>query len=147
MSRLLKAMAFVFGFLPGLIIAYLSVKGLFHLPQSFLDGDYFSAVAITGFHFSVLIGVAALLRYILGTDPNRIRVGSLAGLVGMLVFVAAPFVRMFLVHIDINEPPVRSGWDTYGISVLFSMVAAGPMVALFLLALSAWIGKFRGTVR
>lgn len=147
MSRLLKTVALVFGFVPGLIIAYFSVKGLLRLPQSFLEGNYLSAVAMTGFHLLIFIGVATLLRYIVGTDLNRIRVGSLAGLIGMLIFVAAPFVRMFLVHVDIHEPPVRSGWDTYGLSVMFSVVATGPMVVLLLLALSAWTNRFRGTVR
>ncbi len=146
MSRLQKLAAFVFGFLPGLIIAYFSVIGLLHVPQSLLAGKYFSTLAATGFHILIFIGVLTLLRYVFGTDLNRLRIGSLVGLVGMSIFVSAPFVRMYLAHVGIYEPRFRSGWDNYGLSVVFSVVATGPMVVLAFLAFFSW-SRLRDTDR
>ena len=116
------------------LAAVISRRALFRRPRH----DWIS--------LSIFIGVATPLRYVFGTELNRLRMASLAGFIGMLIFVAAPFVRMFLVHAGAHESPTRSGWDTYGLSVMFSVVATGPMVVLMLLALSAWTSKLRGTV-
>lgn len=135
--------ALVFGLMPSLIIAYFTLKGLLRVPQYFLAGNYFYALATIVFAILISFGVLTLFRYIFGAELKRLRPGSLVGLVSMSILVIWPFAKMFLHQAGIYEPHFAGRWDNYGASLVFAAVSMGPMLVFAFLAYSSRMSEVR----
>ena len=128
----------IFGLLPSLLICYFSIKGVANVPAYFVAGRYMAGLFTAVVGFTCLAGIISLLRQILGAALPKLRWGLIAGLFATTTWIAAPFVYMILAHLDLYEPPHRSGWDNYGIGVAFAALSTGPAIVYLVLAVLSW---------
>ena len=123
----------LFGILPGLFIAYLSVRGLSHVPTQ-IDAGRFAVAGITAvIGLTSIVGMASLGARLIGVPIYNLRWGFVAGLFMTLSWVAAPFIYMMLDSIGLYEPTHRSGWDNYGIGVMISILSVLPTLVFTIL--------------